>query len=206
MRSSAGVTIGFDLDMTLIDPRPGMVAAMAALARQTGLDIDGEHFANNLGPPLAVVFGEFGVPPEHIPDLVSRFRASYPEIVIPRTVAMPGAAEALAAVHALGGRTLVVTAKHAPNAARHLTALGWRVDHLAGDLWATGKAEALRRFGAGVYVGDHATDMAGALAAGALPVGVTTGPCDAATLRAAGAEVVLDDLTEFPDWLRGRHA
>jgi phosphoglycolate phosphatase len=32
-------------------------------------------------------------------------------------------------------------------------------------------------------------------------VGVTTGPCDADELRAAGADVVLNDLTEFPDWL-----
>jgi len=139
-------------------------------------------------------------------ELVDQFRATYPEIVIPRTVALPGAAAALAAVRELGGRTLVVTAKHTPNAGRHLAALGWRVDHLAGDLWSTGKAEALRRFGAGVYVGDHETDMAGALAADAVPVGVTTGPCDAQRLRAAGAAVVLDSLTEFPDWLRGHRA
>jgi phosphoglycolate phosphatase len=199
-------TVGFDLDMTLIDPRPGMVAAMDALGRRTGLALDGECFANNLGPPLATVLTEFGAPPERIPELVDQFRATYPEIVIPRTVALPGAAAALAAVRELGGRTLVVTAKHTPNAGRHLAALGWRVDHLAGDLWSTGKAEALRRFGAGVYVGDHETDMAGALAADAVPVGVTTGPCDAQRLRAAGAAVVLDSLTEFPDWLRGHRA
>ncbi|HEU5469353.1 MAG TPA: HAD hydrolase-like protein [Actinophytocola sp.] len=195
-------TIGFDLDMTLIDPRPGMVAAMSALGRETGLPLDGDYFAANLGPPLAVVLREFGAPDERIDELVTRFRASYPDIVIPRTVALPGAAAALAAVRESGGRTLVVTAKHAPNAAKHLTALGWQVDHLAGDLWAAGKAEALRAHGATAYIGDHATDMAGARAAGAVGVGVTTGPCDAATLRTAGAEVVLDSLAEFPAWLR----
>jgi phosphoglycolate phosphatase len=30
---------------------------------------------------------------------------------------------------------------------------------------------------------------------------VATGPCDAEELRAAGADVVLGDLTEFPAWL-----
>jgi phosphoglycolate phosphatase len=54
-----------------------------------------------------------------------------------------------------------------------------------------------------VYVGDHVTDMAGALAADAVPVGVSTGPCDAQRLHAAGAEVVLDSLAAFPGWLRG---
>lgn len=194
-------TIGFDLDMTLIDPRPGMVLAMNRLGAETGLALDGEYFAANLGPPLDRVLRDFGAPEDRIPELVHRFRASYPEIVIPETIAMPGAAEALAAVHELGGRALVVTAKHTPNAAKHMIALGWRVD-IVGDLWSTAKADALRAHNATVYVGDHATDVAGALAAGAIPVGVTTGPCDATTLRSAGAEVVLDTLDQFPTWLR----
>ena len=46
------ITIGFDLDMTLIDPRPGMVAVMNALGEESGLPLDGEYFAAHLGPPL----------------------------------------------------------------------------------------------------------------------------------------------------------
>jgi phosphoglycolate phosphatase len=196
------ITVGFDLDMTLIDPRPGMILAMDALGRETGLALDGAYFANNLGPPLDVVLREFGAPEERIPELVGRFRATYPEIVIPETVAMPGATESLDAIRELGGQSIVVTAKHAPNAAKHLVALGWQVDHLVGNLWAAAKADALRQHGATVYVGDHATDMRGALAAGAVAVGVTTGPCDADTLRAAGAHLVLPNLRGFPAWLR----
>jgi phosphoglycolate phosphatase len=195
-------TIGFDLDMTLIDPRPGMVLAMNALAEETGLALDGEYFANNLGPPLDVVLREFGAPEALISGLVTRFRATYPEIVIPATVALPGARAALDAVRELGGQSLVVTAKHTPNALKHMAALGWRVDHVVGDLWAGAKAVALREHRATAYVGDHATDVLGALAAGAVPVGVTTGPCDAAALREAGAHVVLDTLNTFPGWLR----
>ncbi len=195
-------TIGFDLDMTLIDPRPGMVLAMNALAEETGLALDGEYFANNLGPPLDLVLRQFGAPETLIPDLVKSFRATYPEIVIPATVALPGAGAALDTVRELGGQTLVVTAKHTPNARKHMVALGWRVDHVVGDLWAGAKAVALRDHRASAYVGDHATDVVGALAAGAVPVGVTTGPCDAAQLLEAGAQVVLESLNSFPGWLR----
>jgi phosphoglycolate phosphatase len=195
-------TVGFDLDMTLIDPRAGMVAAMNALGRESGLALDGEYFANNLGPPLDLVLRDFGAPEEKIAGLVRRFRHTYPEIVIPATVALPGAAAALDAVHALGGRTLVVTAKHAPNAAKHVAALGFDVDELIGDLWSAQKATALKEHRAFAYVGDHATDMTGARAADAIGVGVTTGPCDAEQLREAGAAVVLTSLTEFPAWLR----
>ncbi|APE34618.1 hypothetical protein BOX37_12355 [Nocardia mangyaensis] len=35
---------------------------------------------------------------------------------------------------------------------------------------------------------------------------MTTGPCDADGLRAAGADIVLDDLTVFADWLAGYRA
>jgi phosphoglycolate phosphatase len=120
---------------------------------------------------------------------------------VPQIPAMPGADAALAAVAERGGRVLIVTGKHEPLARLHLLELDWRVDHLAGGLWAAGKAGVLREQRADVFVGDHAGDMRGARAAGVTAVGVTTGPCDAAELRAAGADVVLDDLTEFPDWL-----
>lgn len=196
------LTVGFDLDMTLIDPRPGMARLIDLLAEETGLPLDGDHFAENLGPPLQVACRRYGVPEPRIPEVVDRFRALYPEIVIPTTVALPGAAESLATVRALGGRTVVVTGKYRANAALHLRALDWDVDHLFGDLWASGKAEALREHGAAVYVGDHVGDVAGARAAGARSVAVATGPCTAAELSGAGADVVLPDLTGFPGWLR----
>jgi len=192
--------VGFDLDMTLIDPRPGMVAAMNALGAESGLPLDGEHFAANLGPPLDDILRGFEAPEERIPGLVDRFRALYPEMVVPITVALPGAAAALHAVRAVGGRTLVVTGKYGPNAQLHVDALGLEVDELVGELWSTQKASALLAHGAQAYVGDHAGDIRGALAANAIPVGVTTGPCGREELLAEGAEVVFASLAEFPDW------
>lgn len=196
------VTVGFDLDMTLVDSRRGVAAAIDRLAGEFGLPLDSERFAATLGPPLATLLAENGAPPELIPVLVPRYREIYPEIVelVP---AMPGAAEAIAAVYARGGRVVVVTGKHEPLARLHLDHLGWRVDRLAGDLWSTAKAEVLRAEHADVYVGDHAGDMRAAVAATAVAVGVVTGPCDETELKTAGAEVLLSDLTGFPDWLAG---
>jgi phosphoglycolate phosphatase len=137
-----------------------------------------------------------------VPGLIARFRELYPEVVIPATVPLPGAAQALAAVRELGGTTIVVTGKYRANAALHLAAFDWEVDHLFGELWSTGKAEALKAHGAAVYVGDHVGDVRGAKAAGAVSVGVASGPCSADELAAEGADVVLPDLTVFPEWLR----
>jgi phosphoglycolate phosphatase len=111
---------------------------------------------------------------------------------------MPGAEAAIAAVHAHGGRVMVVTAKMGRLAKLHLDHLGLAVDELAGDLFAEQKATALREHGATLYVGDHVADMAAAEAAGIPGVGVATGPCTREELSAAGAHVVLDDLGGFP--------
>ena len=45
-------TVGFDLDMTLIDPRPGIVEVFDVLAAETGIPLDGRAFVTRLGPPL----------------------------------------------------------------------------------------------------------------------------------------------------------
>lgn len=195
------LTIGFDLDMTLIDPRPGVVAVVNAIGREAGLSLDGEYFAAHLGPPLGQGLRDIGVPEERIPELVARYRDLYPELVLGQTAALPGAHAALAAVHRAGGRTLVVTGKYAPHAELHVKALGFEVDVLVGGLWSTKKAVALREHGAVAYVGDHIGDVRGALAASAVPVGVTTGPCGRADLVAAGAEFVFDSIEAFPAWL-----
>ncbi|MEU9452136.1 HAD family hydrolase [Streptomyces sp. NPDC048277] len=194
------LTVGFDLDMTLIDSRPGIHATYTALAERTGTYIDADLAITRLGPPLAEELVHW-FPAERIAEMSDLYRAMYPEIAIAATPAMPGAREAIAAVRDAGGKTVVVTAKYEPNAKLHLSHLGMVPDAVVGDLWAEQKAGALREHGASVYVGDHVGDVRGARTAGALSVAVPTGPCDADELRAAGADVVLADLTELPAWL-----
>jgi phosphoglycolate phosphatase len=95
----------------------------------------------------------------------------------------------------------VVTAKKAELARLHLAHLGLAVAEVHGLAWADGKATVLRTTNASVFVGDHVADVAAARSAGAIAVGVVTGPCSAAELTDAGAHMVLDDLRSFPAWL-----
>ncbi|SEC96486.1 phosphoglycolate phosphatase [Streptomyces sp. 2131.1] len=192
--------VGFDLDMTLIDSRPGIRAAFLVLAAETGATIDTDLVVSRLGPPLEQEIAHW-FPADQVAATAARYREIYPSYAITPTLAMPGARESVEAIRALGGRTMVVTAKYEPNAKLHLAHLGIEPDVVAGDLWAEQKAVALKEHGATVYVGDHVGDVRGAQAANAVSVGVTTGPCDADELRGAGADVVLASLTELPAWL-----
>ena len=200
---SAPLVVGFDLDMTLIDTRPGFAACLAALGEETGVEFDIPALVSRLGPPLDLMLAPYfpDADQSFLDGLIDRFRELYPTIAVPPTQAFPGAHDALAAVRAHSGSTLVITGKYEPNARLHTDALGFDVDRIVGSVWGPGKGPVLAEHGASVYVGDHVHDVEGALAAGIHSVSVLTGGCDEDELVRAGTHTVLPDLTEFPAWL-----
>jgi len=197
--STTAPTVGFDLDMTLIDSRPGIHACWVELAERTRTYVDADLVVTRLGPPLSEEMAHW-FPADQVAAMSDLYRELYPAYAITGTLAMPGAREAIGAVQAAGGRAIVVTAKWEPNAKLHMKHLGMEPDAVIGNLWAESKGEALREHGASVYVGDHVGDVRGARTAAALSVAVATGPCSPEELTEAGADVVLGALTEFPRW------
>ncbi len=126
---------------------------------------------------------------------------------------LPGAAEAIAALAAAGVRQSVLTGNVRPLAELKLRRAG--LGHLDLDAGAYGDVHEVRselvevaRRAAGrayradfsgpatVLVGDTPLDVEAALATGARVVAVATGSYPAADLTAAGAPVVLPDLTD----------
>ena len=193
--------VGFDLDMTLIDSRPGIAATYRALSARTGVHVDADLAVTRLGPPLRHELRNW-FPPAEVEHAVTLYRALYPTYAIEPSRPTPGAREALAAARTLGLRVVVVTSKIGRLAALHLEHLGMAADELAGDRFAEGKAAALVENGVCWYVGDHVADMVAAATAGIPGIGVATGPCGTAELEDAGATYVLGDLTAFPALLR----
>jgi uncharacterized protein len=194
------LVVGFDLDMTLIDSRPGIKAVWDLLAAETGVPIDTDLVVSRLGPPLTWEMANW-FPAEQVAPMIARYRELYPDFAITDSLPLSGVAESLAAVRALHGRTVVVSAKFEPSVRLHLDHLGLDVDEPVGDLHGADKGLALRQHGATIFVGDHTADIDGAHAAGAVAVSVASGPFTADELRGYGADVVLNDLTEFPAWL-----
>jgi phosphoglycolate phosphatase len=193
------LVVGFDLDMTLIDSRPGILATLAALSDETGVAIDAELVVSRLGPTLETEMAEW-YPAERVSAVSDRFRELYTELGVPGCDALPGAKDALAAVRGAGARSIVVTAKYEPNAVRCLEYVGLEIDDVIGWRYGPDKALTLTEHGASAYVGDTPTDIAAAHTAGAVGVGVPTGPHPAGELSAAGADVVLETLRDFPAW------
>lgn len=192
--------VGFDLDLTLVDSADGIIATFLETARRLGVDVAAEAVRELIGVPLEDTCAQL-LGADASADAARLYRKLYPELGVPRTVLLPGAAEAVGAVRAHGGRAVVVSAKTEHLIHASLEHVGLVVDGVAGDRYGEAKGEALRQLGAAVHVGDHPGDMVGAKVADARAVGVTTGSHDAVALRQAGADAVLSDLAEFPQWL-----
>ncbi|HLU73378.1 MAG TPA: HAD family hydrolase [Nonomuraea sp.] len=192
-------SVGFDLDMTLADTRIGIAAAMDELSARLGVPIDSQVVVSRLGPPLEAELANW-LPPEEIPAAADLYREIYPEVGVPVHVPMAGAHEAVESVKSRGGKVIVVTGKNPRDAKSTVRRLGFDVDEVVGSVFGAGKGAALSAFGAAAYVGDHVADIEAARAGGALSVTVATGPYTAGELREHGADVALDDLTEFADW------
>jgi phosphoglycolate phosphatase len=193
--------VGFDLDMTLIDSRPGIRAAYQALTAKTGVYVDADLAVTRLGPPLRHELAQW-FPADQVEEAVTTYRALYEDFAIEPTVPMPGARAALSSVRELGLRVVIVTSKLGRLARLHLDHLGLVADELVGDLYAGGKGAAILEHGVRWFVGDHEGDMTAARTAGVPGIGVATGPCTMSSLRLAGAAYVLPDLTGFPALLR----
>ena len=193
--------VGFDLDMTLIDSRATILASFAAVARETGVTIDLAQADARLGIKLEDELS-YWFPPDQIADAAEIYRRNYITLAPENTAALPGAAAAIRAVRDAGNRAVIITAKHRVSVEPSLRAVQLEADEVFTFVHGPEKAVVLREIAAAVYVGDTPADMEAARSAEATAVGVPTGSFGATELEDAGADVVLADLTAFPEWYR----
>jgi phosphoglycolate phosphatase len=199
MAAARSGPVGFDLDLTLIDSRQAILSAWSAVAAELGARIDLTEVDRRMGVKLEDEVS-YWFPPDEQAAAADSYRRHYVKLAPEMTFLLPGAEEALAAVRAAGERVYIVTAKHPVSVRPSLDAVGLSADEVFMHVHGPEKAAVLARLGAAVYVGDTPADMAAGHDGGAVAVGVPTGSFTSAELLAAGADVVLPSLLEFPSW------
>jgi phosphoglycolate phosphatase len=191
--------IGFDLDLTLIDSRQAIMAAWSAVANEFGVRIDLGDVDRRMGIKLEDEVA-YWFAADSQEQAAASYRRHYVQVAPALTTLLPGAESALAAVREAGERAVIITAKHPVSAEPSLAAVGLKPDDLFAHVHGPEKAVVLARIGAVAYVGDTPADMAAALTASVVAVGVPTGSFTAAELRDSGGQVMLDSLLDFPAW------
>ncbi|GGP48321.1 HAD family hydrolase [Saccharothrix coeruleofusca] len=213
----------WDIDLTLVDARGlGRGWYRTALLAAAGLEM--VHTPSFAGRTERAITAELltahGLEPTE--ELVTKLHAELIAIagaehalLARRGRALPGAAEALAALAARGDVVQSLVTGNLVEIARYKLAAFGLDTHLDWEIGGYGSvsehrpalvAEAVRLASAKhgltpssvVVIGDTPHDVDAALHHGHVAIGVATGRSSARELREAGAHVVLDDLSDTP--------
>jgi pyrophosphatase PpaX len=201
----------FDLDGTLVDTVPFILAAVRHAFEGYGTCPTDAEWIAGIGTPLRTQLASFARRPEDVQALFDRYRGYWIAHHDAETRAFPGAVEAVEALARAGHPIGIVTAKIEEGAYRTLrhTGLLERVQAVVGaDSCANAKPHpepvllALSRLGyppsEAVLVGDSPHDVAAAKAAGAIAVAALWGACGREALAAAGADHFLSSVADVP--------
>jgi phosphoglycolate phosphatase len=126
-------SILFDLDGTLIDSAPGILASFGAALQRTGLAPAVPLEASLIGPPLPVTAATLvgRDDPAAIAALIAAFRTDYDEAGYRATAVYAGVPRLLETLAATGIALRIVTNKRIAPTRRILEHLGWTA-HFAG--------------------------------------------------------------------------
>ena len=195
----------FDLDGTLMDSSPGILACFRATLNDLGRRATDEQLRELIGPPLRTSFARLGVPEAEVDAVVERYRGYYAREGVTNATLYPWMADTLAMLKAEGIRLAVATAKRVDFARQMLNDHGvaGHFDTISGasidqrvtekydimtavfDNWAS--FDRHRTW----MVGDRDYDIIAAVRHGVRPVGVTWGFGSEDELRSNGAEAVV---------------
>ncbi|HEX8438786.1 HAD-IA family hydrolase [Archangium sp.] len=196
-------TIVFDLDGTLVDSLPDIIASFQYGFASLGLPAPEDAAVRALiGQPLEAMYAHFA--PTHAPQLCVVYREHYARNFVNRSRPFPGVVELLRTLRERGYWLAIATTKRTDMARRFVEALGLMpaVDYVQGTDGFPHKPapdvihRALGALGAeGLWmVGDTTADILAGRAAGLRTYGVTWGNHDAELLATAAPDELQPDL------------
>lgn len=207
----------FDLDGTVWDSRPGIVACLVHAFDELGLEPPDEgRMIAAIGPPLRTMLADLGVHEDLLDTGVAAYRERYLSTGVYEAELFPGVVEVIDRLIDRGDTLATATSKGSVPTATMLDHFGIRdrfevVGAATMDGTATTKSEVLAMTLDGLgrpdplgcrMVGDRYHDVEGAAGHGIRCVGVAWGYGGREELLAAGAESVADEPSELPGLLR----
>ncbi len=215
MARASPIAVLFDLDGTLVDTIPFILAAVRHAFEGYGRRPTDAEWIAGIGTPLRAQLAAFARRPEDVQPLFDRYRGYWIEHHDRETRCFPGALAVVEELSRAGHPSGIVTAKTEEGAYRTLrhTGLLRFVQAVVGaDSCANAKPHpepvllALARLGyppsEAVLVGDSPHDVAAAKAAGAIAVAALWGACGREALAGAGADHFLASVADVPALVR----
>lgn len=214
----------FDLDGTLTDPKIGITSSVQYALRALGIDEPNlDKLEPFIGPPLADSFMEFyGLTPEQTKLAIEKYRERFNNQGIYENEMYEGIDKMLAALKKNGKMLAIASSKPTPLVIRVLEYFHLKeyFDYIVGSeldgrrskkeevveealrLMVPASLSAQERKERVAMVGDRKFDVEGARAFGLTSVGVSFGYAPDGELEAAGADYIVDTVSELEGLLR----
>jgi phosphoglycolate phosphatase len=205
----------FDLDGTLVDPKPGLIGSVQYALGKLGRPVPpADELVWLIGPPFRVSFPKLLGSADRVEEAIGHYRERYFDGGMYDAIVYDGVPDALAALQAAGHRLIVATSKphryarpiveHFGLAAHFHAVHGPELDG-TNDHKADLVAHILRHEGirpeAALMIGDREFDVTAATRNGIRTIGATWGYGSAEEL--AGAAVLCDSPRELADAVLG---
>lgn len=194
----------FDFDGTLADSGPWMVQALNAAAPRFGYrQVSDAEVEAMRGKDSRAIIRELGVPMWKLPLIAEHIRRRAAKAPPPPLFA--GMAEALAALHAAGGRLAILSSNSEATIRAALGARAALIDLYECNAGLFGKAAKFRRLlkragcapGAAIAIGDEVRDIEAARAVGVACAAVAWGYATTALLAAHKPDALYQTVPEM---------
>lgn len=200
----------FDLDGTLIDSFRAIMDGFNATLPFYGLKpLTLEETKAIVGRPLPETFADM-LGKENADDATRTFRKRYKEVYLDKTVPMPHATEVVKYFHKKGCSMGIATNKHGGFSRDIIEHLGWggMIGTVVGegdtpknkpapDMILKNLSDMSISSEEAIFVGDSPVDMETGINSGVRTIGVPTGYHTGKMLMDAGAERIIDDLSQL---------
>ncbi len=207
-------TVIFDLDGTISDSAPGILASLDHAFRVTGFTPP-EDLVRFIGPPFETMFRSEGFSPDETALLIETYREHYWEIGAFGNTVYPGVEEVLDGLAAQGLRLAIATSKPEDTAMRILNHFRYveRFEVIGGATFDASRNTksavldyTLRRLGEcrPLMVGDRYHDVEGAAEHDIDCVGVRWGYSSPGELERAGARWIIEEPAQLFDIVHGQ--
>jgi len=201
----------YDLDGVLIDATQAIINSFTLTFQEVGATLNPEDVVSRIGYSLVDILEE--LLPEHRDrawELRDRYIHHFQGQDIRHTRLLPGVAETLGALRAMGYRQSLATNKTTSEADRILTQLGVRghLDLLVGFMDVPNPKPApdminltLERMGVpaerAIFVDDTTVGLTAGIRAGVRTIGITTGTHTRDQLSTVGPDTIIDSIAQL---------
>lgn len=167
------LTIGFDLDLTLVDTSKAIVYSAEKALNEIDHNCPSNLIESSIGLPMLETLGSLLKNPKKARHVYERYQEIYFSEGFRLGTPLPGVENTLKFLKEDGSKIAIITAKREKLAVRQLGFCNIEYDILKAGCFGKMKSNAMRECEIALYVGDHLEDFKAAKDAGVLFVGVS---------------------------------